>query len=412
MLTTYFSDPRTVQRFQTTPAGPHLDDFATALMTIGYRPITIQTHLRAAAHLSAWLKAQGSELTELDESLIVGFKQHLGCCQCDGFSPAYRCHTAGAQRFLQYLRERAVVTAPAPGVSKVPPLLVGFCTWMRQHRGVTQATLDSYGRIITEALETLGDEPQHYEVAGLRAYILDRANHHGRSKAKLMVTALRAFVRYLIAQGQCDRDLDQAIPTLAGWRLATLPPYLPPAQVEQLIGSCDPTTVAGARDRAILLLLARLGLRAGEVAALRLDDIDWHQATLQVSGKSRRRAQLPLPQEVGDAILHYLQYARPDIKAEQVFLRVEIPIGPFARASAVSDIVKRAIARAGISAPVQGAHLLRHSAATAWLGEGVPLESIGVLLRHRSLETTTIYAKVDLQRLHQLAMPWPEITPC
>lgn len=412
MLTTYFSNPYTLQRFQSTPAAPYLDGFAAALTTTGYVRTTIQSHLRSAAHLSDWQQYQARLLTELDEPALEDFKQHLCCCQCDGFRPADPCHTAGARRFLQYLRASAVISVLAPTVTTAPPLLVGFCDWMRQHRGVTQATLESYGRIIIDALATLGEEPQRYAVAGLRAFILDRANRHGRSKAKLVVTALRAFVRYLIAQGQCNSGLDRAIPTLARWRLSTLPQYLPPRQVEHLIDSCDPTTVAGARDRAILLLLARLGLRAGEVAALRLSDIDWGQATLQVAGKSRRRTQLPLPQETGDAILHYLNQARPTSKTDHVFLRVETPVGPFAGGSAVSDIVKRAIRRAGIPAPSHGAHLLRHSAATALLAEGVSLDSIGVLLRHQSLDTTALYAKVDIQLLRQLVVPWPEVTPC
>ncbi len=412
MLTKYFPDSRALQRVQTTPAAPYLDRFATVLVEAGYVLTTLRAHLRAAAHLSYWQQCRGQLLSQLDEASLVEFKRHLCACQCVGIDRANARQTAGAQRFVQYLRDSAVISVPDPTPDDTPPLLVGFSDWMRQHRGVTESTLDSYGRIIIDALKVLGDDPQHYEVAGLRAFVLDRANRHGRSKAKLVTTALRAFVRYLIAHDQCRSGLDMAIPTLAGWRLSTLPRYLPAAEVECLIAGCDPNTAAGARDRAILLLLARLGLRAGEVSALRLSDIDWEQATIQVAGKSRHLTQLPLPQEVGDAVLYYLEHARPATKTDQVFLRVATPVGPFAGGSAVSDIVKRAIHRAGISAPTHGAHLLRHSAATALLAEGASLDSIGVLLRHRSLDTTARYAKVDINRLRQLALPWPEIEPC
>jgi integrase/recombinase XerD len=284
---------------------------------------------------------------------------------------------------------------------------------MRQHHGVQDTTLDTYRRTILNALQTLGSNPQRFEATGLRAFVLDSTGRHGRCQAKVVITALRAFVRYLIAQGQCQVGLDAAIPTTAGWRLSALPRYLPVADVERILAACDSATVAGARDRAILLLLSRLGLRAGDIYALRLGDIDWAQATIQVLGKSRCTVQLPLPQEVGDALLHYLATARPVVKSDHLFLRVAAPAGPFVKNSAaVSDIVERAIHRAGVCAPTHGAHLLRHSAATALLAEGASLESIAVLLRHRSLDTTAHYAKVDVKLLHKLAQPWPEVSPC
>jgi integrase/recombinase XerD len=224
--------------------------------------------------------------------------------------------------------------------------------------------------------------------------------------------ALRAFVGYLIATGRCRAGLDATIPSVAGWRLSALPRYLPTADVERTLSACDTTTVAGARDQAILLLLARLGLRAGDIYALRLGDLDWKQATIEVLGKSRRKTQLPLPQEVGDAVLHYLK-VRPAVRSSHLFLRLASPVGAFAKNStAVSDIVERALQRASVDASNKGAHVLRHSAATALLAEGVSLESIAVLLRHRSLDTTAHYAKVDMKRLGMLAQPWPEVSPC
>jgi site-specific recombinase XerD len=206
--------------------------------------------------------------------------------------------------------------------------------------------------------------------------------------------------------------LDAAIPRVAHWRLAALPRSLPPDDVERVIASCDPVSPVGRRDRAILLLLARLGLRAGDVAHLRLCDIDWQEAWIQVRGKSRHEARLPLTQEVGQAIVDYLQNGRPRTSLDLVFIRSRAPLRAFGHA-AVTAIVARAIKRAGIMRPSRGAaYLLRHSVATSMLRQGASLQDIGALLRHCSIETTQIYAKVDVTALQSIAQPWPEVQSC
>jgi integrase len=182
--------------------------------------------------------------------------------------------------------------------------------------------------------------------------------------------------------------------------------------VQWIIDACGPDRPDGARDRAILLLLARLGLRGGDIVQMRLIDIEWTDARVRVVGKGRREARLPLPQEVGDAILAYLRDRHPVVACDRVFLRSRAPWRPLAQSSCVSAIVRRAMVRAGVSAPTRGAHLLRHSAATAMLREGISLPSIGVVLRHRSVETTAHYAKVDVELLHSVAQPWIGGTPC
>lgn len=412
MLTSYFSDPARLELIQSTPAAPHLDGFTAAMVEAGYHSPTIQCYLRAAAHVSHWLQHRGRGLTELEVSNVEKFKQHLPDCQCSGFERPSEFQVRGARLFLQHLQKLAIVAAPVPQTPPSPPLYLGFCHWMQQHRGAKDATLVAYGRIVLDALQTLGEDPQRFDAAGLRAFVLERAPRHGRSKAKLVVTTLRTFVRYLIAQGLCPVGLDAAIPTIAGWRLAALPRYLPATDVERVLAVCDPTTVTGARDRAILLLLSRLGLRAGDVCHLRLRDIDWAQATVQVLGKSHRAVRLPLPQAVGNALLHYLATARPAVQSDHVFVRATPPVGPFKSPGAISDIVKRALHRSGVRAPAHGAHLLRNSAATSLLADGASLQSIAVLLRHCSLDTTTLYAKVDFKVLRQLARTWPEVSPC
>jgi site-specific recombinase XerD len=220
-------------------------------------------------------------------------------------------------------------------------------------------------------------------------------------------------LRFLIAKGYCTVELEEAIPTLAHWRLAALPRYLQPEEVERLFTSCNRSTPLGRRDRAILLLLARLGLRAGDVVHLRLSDIDWKNASIQVCGKSRRQTRLPLTHEVGQAIVDYLQDGRPPSSADTVFLRCRAPFRPLGSHSAVSIVVRRALRRAGVVRPSRGAaHLLRHSVATSMLREGASLEDIAGVLRHSSIETTQIYAKVDIAALRQIAQPWPEVQPC
>jgi site-specific recombinase XerD len=218
------------------------------------------------------------------------------------------------------------------------------------------------------------------------------------------------FLRFLIAEGQCTVGLDAAIPTVAHWRLASLPRHLSPKDVERLIASCDRASDVGRRDRAILLLLARLGLRAGDIVHLRLSDIDWKDASIQVCGKGHRQTQLPLTQEVGQAIVAYLKKGRPQINADTLFIRCRAPFYAFSSSAAISDVVDRALRRAGVVRPSRGAaHLLRHSLATSLLRQGKSLEDIGAILRHRSIETTQIYAKVDIPSLRQIAQPWPEV---
>jgi integrase len=195
------------------------------------------------------------------------------------------------------------------------------------------------------------------------------------------------------------------------WRLSALPRYLPAADIERVIAACNRETAVGLRDRAAILLLARLGLRAGDIRQMDLADIDWTHASIRVSGKSRYETTLPLTQEVGDAVLEYLRKGRPPVQGTHLFVRMQGPWKPL-HVSAVSAIVARAIARAGVQTAFRGAHVLRHSAATEMLRQGATLQQVGAVLRHRYLDTTAHYAKVDVQRLRDIALPWPEVFPC
>jgi site-specific recombinase XerD len=313
--------------------------------------------------------------------------------------------------FLTYLRDVQIIPAPALNEAvQDPVLLSAFSQWMRQQRGTCAATLSNYSHHIRELLSQLGEVPSRWDVHYLRAFVLEKSRGSGWAATKTCTTALRMFVRFLIADGHCAVGFEAAIPTVAHWRLAALPRYLQPDEVERLIASCDRTSPVGRRDRAILLLLARLGLRAGDIVHLRLSDIDWRGAWIHVCGKNRRHTRLPLTQEVGQAIVAYLQNGRPRTNADTLFVCCRAPFRAFGSHSAVSVIVDGALRRGGVVRPSRGAaHLLRHSVATSMLREGASLQDIAAILRHRSIQTTQIYAKVDVTALRPIAQPWPEV---
>ena len=282
-----------------------------------------------------------------------------------------------------------------------------FQEWLRRHRGITERTIDRHGRMVMRLLPALGPRPQNRDAPLVREVIVAETKRTSRAYVKTMAMALRGYLRFLGAHGLCRAGLEHAVPTIPEWRLSTLPRYIDVAQVEQLIATCDLTTSTGLRDRAILLLLARLGLRAGDIVSLHLNDLDWRQATLSVRGKGRRETRLPLPQDAGDALLAYLERARPRVGSDRVFFMLNAPIRPLTSSGVVTNIVRAAIRKAGIDAPMKGAGLLRHSAATAMLRGGATLDMVGAVLRHRSPDMTAHYAKVDVTMLQQIAQPWP-----
>jgi site-specific recombinase XerD len=318
-----------------------------------------------------------------------------------------------ATALIRFLREQGILPAEPTGPSAPErhPILIDFREWMVRHRGVAPTTLEQYQRTVVELLDRLGGEPRTWTAPVLRRFVLDRASGHSATLAQCISTAIRAFLRFVSATGCGPVGMESAIPEFANWRLAATPRFIEPEELERVIASCDPENGTGLRDRAVILLLARLGLRAGDVANVSFDDIDWRSGRLSVSGKSRRQEWLPLPQEVGDALLAYISTARPRLAMDRVFTTVKAPLRPLSRA-AVTHVVRSALRRAGIDAPTCGAHLLRHSAATAMLRRGASLAGIGAVLRHRSPSTTAHYAKVDFALLREIAQPWPEVSPC
>ena len=412
MLEAHLHSPVTRQRLRTGPAAPYIDAFAAWLRQRGYRPIGIDHALRSLAGWTDWLRGAGFTTHDL----VQGFE---ACKVALAKQPRVR-HARGpnreslaaAARFLRFLREHGVIPQPVSPASPAErwPLLGAFRSWMSEHRGLTDASLDVYQGILGDLLVALGDDPCAYTATRLRAFVLARAQPHGIARAKSIVVAGRAFLRFLGATGRCAPGLEHALPAFAGWHLAATPRFLAPAAVDRLLAACprDPT---GLRDRAVLLLLARLGLRASEVAGLTLADLDWRTGRLAVCGKGRRAEWLPLPQAVGAALLRYLRRARPPWPGPTVFATVKAPWRPLTR-QAVSAIVVMALRRAGVETPVHGAHVLRHSAATAMLRQGVSLAGIAAVLRHRSPRTTAHYAKVDFALLREIAQAWPGGAGC
>lgn len=389
MLTTYFKHPFTLRKLRSGPAGPLLDDFASQLTGAGYCHIKIRAHLRGAGQFSAWAALLGLTIDMLDLGALAQFSQWLDSQgRLRHGRGEYSNAFIGARHFVGFLQVRGVVPTPAPAVD--PELLTAFCHWVHAQRGVTEITLNSYRPVLRRLLGALGEHPEHYTVKQLRRFVLDRTRGPRPRQAKTTVTVLRMFLRCLITQGRCAPELLIAIPTIAGWRRSSLPSYLSSEEVERVISTCDCMTVIGARDQAVLLLLARLGLRANDVATLQLSDIDWEQGLLRVAGKNRRQTALPLSQGVGDALLHYVINHRP----------------------AVDTITARALRLAQIDTPSYGAHILRHSAATAMLRQGASMDAIGAVLRHASIETTHVYTKVDVDLLSQVVQPWLEDEPC
>ena len=415
MLTIYYKSPFTLKRLRSGPSGPYLDGFAHKLHLAGYSQGGAQRLLRAAAHLGVWGQANDNPIHSFNKDTLANFQHHLSSCRCPKSNGGRGPNVFfGAKRFLEYLHQIGVVSniGDEHTDSAPPQLMTSFFEWLQQHRGTSQSTCRIYGRVVVDLLQTLGDDPNRFTAADLQAFALNRAGRHGRSAANNVAKALRMFLRYLIASGQCSSYLIAAIPTFAHWRLSSMPRYLPASDVERIIEACDPSTLVGARDRAILLLLSRLALRAGDIVVLQLTDINWDEASFRLVGKGRRETRLPLTQEVGDAILTYLQLrgTRPSVNV--LFLSTHAPMDRPLSSVAVSTIVARAIKRAGVVAPSKGAHLLRHSAATEMLRQGLTLEDIGTVLRHRSVDTTAHYAKVDLTLLREITQPWPERTSC
>jgi len=301
----------------------HVESFVAELISDGYAFLTIRDYARSAAHLGRWMDLEGILVGRLTGEVAAEFGEHL--CVCPGAGHHHQRlgerRVIRARRFVEYLRRLGVAPAMAqPVLKELPAPLSGFRAWMTHHRGVTKQTIDRHERLIKRLLPSLGEDPTAYDAALVRRILLKEVSQLSCGYARCFIDALRAFLRFLAAEERCSPHLDRAVPTIPAWRLSALPRFLEAADVERVIESCDLGKADGIRDRAVLLLLARLGLRAGDIVGLCLDDLDWGAGRVRVRGKGRKETRLPLPQDAGDAVLEYLEHIRPSANTDRVFL--------------------------------------------------------------------------------------------
>lgn len=388
------------------PLAPHQDDIWTDLLSRGYSPLSAKNLLRVAAHLSRWLEAKGLSPQDLTRERIGEFCSHRrDCGYVRWFSPR------GLEPILLPLRAQKVVPPAEPLPETDTPLarlLRVYERYQLEDRGLVSMTAARYVRSAQRFFADLGVDDladvRCLRAADVSRFVLREARRSlSVGSAKLMVGDLRALLRYLHVCGLCG-DLSAAAPAVAGHRHARLPRHIPWKEVQQLLKSCDLRTAIGQRDHAILLLMARLGLRAGEVATLEFSDMDWIDGKILVRGKGSQYDWLPLPEDVGKAIVRYLKRGRPLSDSRKLFLTCHAPYGD-PSTSAVQAVVSRACDRAHL--PRRSAHQLRHTAATQMLRGGASLQGVADVLRHRSLDTTAIYAKVDHLALRPLSRSWP-----
>ncbi len=395
---------------------PYFYKFAADLGAARYTSFSISNYRDSVAHFGTWIDRKGITIGDFKEEVLTTFAEHY--CECPGGRRGKRLsrrYVARVRRFLCYLHQQGIIeNAPPEKIKDEHPVLVReFDDWMRCHRGISPRTLERYDHLIIVLLRKLGNDPKQYDTAEIRKVIEAVAKQHSRATAQGFATALRAYLRFLSANGHCRSSLEAAVPTFPQWKLSALPRYLSIEEFERVIATCDRRTPCSLRDHAILLLLSRLGLRGGDIVNMRLEDVDWTEGTLRVHGKGRREVRLPLPQDAGDALLAYLEQVRPPVPIEHIFLCMNAPCRAFSSSAVVSGIVRGALARAGIANPPSyGANLLRHSAATSMLRAGASLDAVSAVLRHRWLDTTAHYAKVDIGMLRPIAQPWPGDDSC
>jgi len=401
------------------PEGPlaaHVNSFASSAREQGYARISIRRKVLIAECFSRWLEQQRVRLGGITSGHAARYLQYRG--------QHVRPHSGDAatlRQLIEFLCRDGVIAAERitpPRLTPAEQCAQGYEQYLRETRALANATVIIYVPFARDFLkDCFGDGRvalSRLTASDVVKFVQGQARRLHLKRAKLMTSALRSFLQYARYRGDVTLDLAAAVPAVANWSMSSIPRAIAPDQVRQLLASIDRRTAIGRRDYAILLLLARLGLRSGEVAFLELDEIDWNEGLLRVRGKGGQRNELPLPAEVGEAIAAYLRHGRPDSSSRRVFLRARAPIRGFRGASGVGSIVRHSLQRAGVDAPTYGAHQFRHGLATEMLRQGSSLTEIGEVLGHRHPQTTKIYTKVDIiytkvdiKALRTLALPWP-----
>lgn len=398
--------PRTrVSRvLMTGPLATHADAYEAEVRGRGYTALSTVNELRQVGRMSAWMATRSVTAAEMSVELVdefLAWQRAQGRQRASWSRPGLVC-------MVELLRSLGVIEAerPRPAASGHELVLESFERYLLVERGLAAGTVVGYvehARRFLAGLEP-ADGLGSVTAADVTSAVLRRSGAVSVATTQNFVAGLKSFLRFCFIEGLVELDVSEAALAITGRRRSSLPRGITPADARALLTSCDRRSSLGRRDYALLVLMLRLGLRRSEVAGLRLDDVDWRAGEVVVRGKGARVDRLPLPDEVGEAIAAYLRRGRPTGERREVFLRARAPYGPMA-SSTVASSVRRACRRAGIAEV--GSHRLRHTVACEMVAAGVPLIEIAQVLRHHSLQTTAVYARVDLERLRLLAAPWP-----
>ncbi len=404
----YLSSSRLFRRLRSGPHGRLVECYAARLVRDNLVRQGTWRCLNVVGGLLCWIAKHRRMLADLDERMVEQYLRHRATKQ--SIQPGDR---AALKRWLSLLREEgAIAPAELPPLTSHDRIFSEFDAYLRTERGLAPKSIVRHLPIIRRFLHEVcpagDDDLGKISQQEVIRYIERHAQDWSPGTGKAMCWSLRAFLRYLHHQGLNSRALADCVPSIRRWKLASLPTFLPAAQVQKALDGCDRATPMGRRDYAILMMLAKLGLRADEVATLTLDDIDWRASEMLVRAKGRQRARMPIPPDVGAAIVGYLRNGRPKSSCRRLFIRALAPHVGFASGCAITMIAKTALDRVGIKGCAhRGAHIFRHSLATELLRSGATLTEIGQLLRHERHDTTRIYAKVDIEALRTLSLPWP-----
>jgi site-specific recombinase XerD len=385
-----------------------IERYVAHLVKDGLNQQGILRSLRLVGDLIKRMARSRSVLTDLDERMVERFLYHRARRQF-----IQRGDPAALRRLLSVLRDVGMIAPAKPSpITWQDQILAEFSDYLQRERGLAPASivrhLPAIRRFLCEVWPAGTDALSKIDHAAVVHYVERHARDGSATFGKAMCWSLRAFLRYLHHKGLNAVSLAGCVPSIRQWKLANLPTFLTAQQVQKVLDGCDRTSVIGRRDYAILMMLAKLGMRANEIATITLDDIDWRSGEMRVRAKGRQRTRMPIPPDVGGAIVAYLRDARAKSSCRRLFLRTFAPRVGFSSHHAITMIAKTALERAGIRGFArQGAHLFRHSLATELLRAGATLSEIGQLLGHRGDDTTRIYAKVDINTLQTLSQPWP-----
>lgn len=406
---------RLEQVLRSGPVGPFVDEFASLVLAAGFRHKYLRVRFEVVAELNRWLVRKGIGLWELNNRRIAEFVECRSATQRANMCRRGQLRVLAL--FLELVRSRgAVPREPEVSRAKDPfeEVLSVYSAYLVEQKGLARTTVSRQLVLTRRFLRSLfGRRQVDYSVISAKAimgFVREYAGNRGAGDSAMMVYSIRSFLRFLVQHGKIDEALAECVPTVPSRRHERVPAHLSGDELKHLLDSCKGTTRVARRNYAVVLLLARLGLRASEVAKLSLDDIDWEHGELMIQGKGNRVSSLPVPKDVGNAIVGYLQHARPWCSSRRLFISTRAPYRPIKNGTVVSSIVARAVKKAGLNPRRSGAHLLRHTLATESLRNGATLSEIGQILRHARIDTTAIYAKVDFLRLVTLAMPWPQVS--